>query len=174
MFLDLFCELSPQVEDGDIARVQGPQELDLTSLTGGEIVRELGEGEPFDRLPRLRDGADLEHLMEMGVELYRAAIVHRPLVRARRVNSLSRGAVLPRREQAMSRWAQLGAELATKAHGRDPIRWRLLFLAVDALVMELALSEELAKIGASESDVEDFLRESLQGLGREFLAAKKR
>ncbi|MFT5354534.1 MAG: AcrR family transcriptional regulator [Polyangiales bacterium] len=107
----------------------------------------------------LAEGADaVERLIDLSLEVYELARLHRPLLAARRTDTNERGHVAPRHAGSLDRWLERGSQFASERLGGTPFEWRLNLQGVEFLVL-----------GFASTHAEEFQREEHIGAIKSFL-----
>lgn len=117
-----------------------------------------------------------ERLLSMCLEIYDLAVECRELVRTRRIDTIERGELAPRRAESAQFWMDAGAKIAAAEVGGDEVDWRLLMQGVEHLVIGFASANPDSIAEWTEGDperVRAFLRHALLGMSRQVLSAAK-
>ncbi|MFK7999125.1 MAG: TetR/AcrR family transcriptional regulator [Polyangiales bacterium] len=136
--------------------------LDAVTEPWHRGVREAFSASMMD----ITGGADaVERLIELGVEVYELARLHRPLLVARRTDTNERGHVAPRRAGSLELWLDKGSQLAAQHVGGTPFEWRMKLQCVEFVVLGFASTQvDEFQDEANLDAVKSFLRETFRKL----------
>lgn len=116
----------------------------------------------------INGGADAaERLLDLGIQVYELARLHRPLLVARRTDTNERGHVAPRRAGSLEQWLDKGSQLAAQHIGGTPFEWRMNLQCIEFIILGFA-STQVEEFQSEENvdAVKAFLRETLRRLAK--------